>query len=252
MNENIPAVAEKPAAAPAADLHRVRMVYARRDALRYVSHLEMQMVWERTLRRAGVPLAYSKGFNPHPRLHFASALPLGFLSRCEITDFWLELPAGAPPPDPAQLFAQVQASAPPGLEILRADLVPLNLPPLQTLVQSAEYVARPLDPTPAAGLLPRVAELLNAAELPRERRGKSYDLRPLIETLEVRTEREGEQSACLFMRLAAREGATGRPEEVLAAMGLDASAFRIERTALNLAPAPGAEQSRAEATTNND
>ncbi len=80
QDDSLPAAAKKqPEPTP---LLRVRMTYARREALRYVSHLDMQMVWERTLRRARMPLAYTKGFNPNPRLHLASALPLGFLSRC--------------------------------------------------------------------------------------------------------------------------------------------------------------------------
>src|SRR5512133_2905366 len=144
-----PVQAAKP---PAKSLYRVRMTYARQDALRYVSHLDMQTVWERTLRRAGVPLAYSQGFNPRPRLHLASALPLGFLSRCELTDFWLNYPPETPAPDLDALKRQVQASAPPGLEIQSAELVALNEPALQTQVQSAEYLAVPFDPMEAAVL----------------------------------------------------------------------------------------------------
>jgi radical SAM-linked protein len=217
-------------------LCRVRITYARRDALRYVSHLDMQTVWERTLRRAGVPLAYSQGFNPRPRLHLASALPLGFLSRCEITDIWLEMPSGAPSPDPETLGPQVEASAPPGLDVLGVEIVPLNLPALQTQVKSAEYVAEPLAPTGNDALREAVRRLLAEPALPRERRGKPYDLRLLVETLEVRAQSsigEGEEPT-LFMRLAAREGATGRPEEVLAALGFDPVDWRVERTALIL------------------
>ncbi len=238
--EPVPAGPEKSAAPqPATKTCRVRLTYARGEALRYTSHLDMQLVWERTLRRAGVPLLYSQGFSPRPRLHLASALPLGFLSRYEMTDFWLELPGGNPPPEISELAAAVQAAAPPGLEILRGEIVPLALPALQTQVQSAEYLARPLDPVDAAGLAWAVTELLSAAELPRERHkkpgapGKPYDLRPLIETLEVR-ESASPAMPLLFMRLAAREGATGRPEELLAALGQDAVAWRIERINLIL------------------
>jgi hypothetical protein len=75
-------------------------------------------------------------------------------------------------------------------------------------------------------------QLLNTETLPRERRGKAYDLRPLVEDLQVR---QGENNRpVLYMRLAAREGATGRPEEVLSALDLDPSAFRVVRTALIL------------------
>jgi radical SAM-linked protein len=223
-----------PPGAPVKTLHRIRLVYARREALRYTSNLDMQMVWERTLRRAGVALAYSQGFNPRPRLHLASALPLGFLSRCEMTDFWLDLPPGSPPPDLADLTTRIQASAPPGLQILNCASVPLPQPALQTQVRSAEYLAVPLDTLPAGELSQAVERLLAAGQLPRVRRGKPgapgkpYDLRPLVEVLEVRP------GPALFMRLSARESATGRPEEVLAALGQEPTDWRVERVSLIL------------------
>ena len=65
---------------------------------------------------------------------------------------------------------------------------------------------------------------MNAASLPRERRGKSYDLRPLIETLLVKREGDAVQ---LEMTLSAREAATGRPGEVLRAMDLDPACAHI-------------------------
>jgi radical SAM-linked protein len=211
--------------------YRFRVTYSRGEALRYVSHLDTQLVWERTLRRAGVPLAYSQGFNPHPRLHMACALPLGFLSRCELIDFWIRLPGGSPAPTGEALRVQIQPSAPPGLEVHLVEQVAMNLPALQTLVQSVEYLATPLDMMDT-GTLRLAAEGLIAQEtLPRERRGKDYDLRPLIEHLEV----EDAENPRLVMRLSAREGATGRPEELLDALGMDAAAFRVERTGLILA-----------------
>lgn len=217
-------------------LIRVRFTYARRQPLRYVSHLDMQQVWERSLRRAGMPLAYSKGFHPSPRLHQAAALPLGFLSRCEITDVWLEVDGSAPAPDPQELKAQLEGAVPPGLELLSAALVPLSEPALQTQVQSAAYAAEPLDPITRDDLQMRVQALLAHDSLPRERRGKPYDLRPLIEELAVK---DGSPPR-IEMRLVALAGATGRPEEVLSAMGLDWSLFRIERLELVLGGAPDA------------
>ena len=211
-------------------LTRMRLTYARREALRYTSHLDLHLVWERTLRRAGVPLAYSQGFNPRPRLHLASALPLGFLSRCEMADFWLNQAEEVTRVTFLALVKEIQAAAPPGLEISQAEIVSLNLPALQTQVHSAEYLAYALDPLDEETLRQKVETLLQAGTLPRERRGKAYDLRPLIQVLDV----HAGSPASLFMRLTAREGATGRPEEVLDAMGLDSSAFRVERTALLL------------------
>jgi radical SAM-linked protein len=70
-------------------VQRLRITFSQAGALRYVGHLDMVRTWERGLRRAGVPLAYSGGFNPGPRLYFASGLPLGATGRAEIVDVLL-------------------------------------------------------------------------------------------------------------------------------------------------------------------
>jgi hypothetical protein len=76
----------------------------------------------------------------------------------------------------------------------------------------------------------KVEELMMSESLPRERRGKFYDLRPLIETLIVITETD--EKVWLQMKLAARDGATGRPEEVLNALDIEPEYTRVERTLL--------------------
>ena len=118
---------------PAA-LHRYRITYSRGNEMRYVSHLDMQLVWERTMRRARLPVAYSQGFSPRPRFHMAAALPLGFTSRCEIADVWLNAEFAQ-----VELVERLQASAPPGLSIQGVEEVDLSLPALQTQVTTAEY-----------------------------------------------------------------------------------------------------------------
>jgi len=94
------------------------------------------------------------------------------------------------------------------------------------LVDSAEYHATLLKSIP--DLAARVSDLLEAEALERERRGKFYDLRPLIEDLQAKDAQN------LELRLAARSGATGRPEEVLLALGIDPVTARVHRTALHL------------------
>jgi hypothetical protein len=76
----------------------------------------------------------------------------------------------------------------------------------------------------------KVEDLLASESLPRERRSKFYDLRPLIETLDMLTEADGQ--VWLQMKLAARDGATGRPEEVLNALGIEPEHTHVERTCL--------------------
>jgi radical SAM-linked protein len=205
---------------------RVRLKFAKNEAVRYIGHLDLYRAWERIIRRAGLPLAYSQGFNPHPRLNLASALPLGFTSACELLDLWLETPTPLP-----EVQRLLQAACPPGIEILQAEAVDDREPALPGRVRSAEFTITLLDDIP--DLQARIDQLLAAASLPRSRRDKAYDLRPLVEALEALPPDE-ERRPRLRMVLSAREGATGRPEELLDALGVQAGAARVHRTNLFL------------------
>jgi radical SAM-linked protein len=209
---------------------RLRITFSKTGALRYTGHLDLHKIWERTVRRADLPLAYSQGFHPQPRLQLASALPLGFLGQQEVMDLWLEMPVGSA----TTLFLDLlQRAAPPGLTILNIEEVDSHLPALQTQVQAADYEVTLLDPFDGPALRQKIAELLELEHLERDRRGRSYDLRPLIESLQLLSE-AGSGTQRIVMRLAAREGATGRPEEVLQALGVPSEGARIERTRLIL------------------
>lgn len=205
---------------------RIRITFSKTPAMRYTGHLDLHRAWERTFRRAGLPLAYSHGFHPQPRLNLACALPLGFTSECEIIDAWLDgdLPLG-------EVESSLVGAVPPGIIIHSLAEVDTHAPTLQTQVQTAEYWVTLLDKLP--DLNERLAKLLAATTIPRVRRGKSYDLRPLIEAiLLIPNETDGLKS--LQMRLAAREAATGRPEEVLAELGVGIEAVRVHRVKLTM------------------
>jgi radical SAM-linked protein len=223
--------AQAPVAVPPAPLTRLRIHYARGAEIRYVGNLDMQLVWERTIRRAGLPIAFSQGFSPRPRFHMAAALPLGFTSRCELLDLWLTEAV-----EPEALAQAVQNSSPPGLLVQTVEAVDLRAAALQTLVAAAEYTALLRETPPGFDLTAAVSALLAAPALPREWRKKPYDLRPLIQRLTPIPSPGDGAFPRLEMRLAAREGATGRPEEVLSALGLDPTTARVERTLLVLEP----------------
>jgi radical SAM-linked protein len=205
---------------------RIQITFSKQGALRYIGHLDLHKLWERAARRAELPLAYSQGFHPQPKISMAAALPLGFSSRCEVLDMKLEreIPLEG-------LRATLQATLPPGIEILAVEAVDDHAPALQTRVVSAEYEVTLLEAVDRSELKRKVESVLQAASIPRSRRGKEYDLRPLIEALSLLpSTQEGEEK--LLMRLAAREGATGRPEEVLNVLGIAFEDTRIERTRL--------------------
>lgn len=204
---------------------RLFITFAKTEVMRYTGHLDLHLTIERTLRRAGLPLAYSQGYNPRPRISLASALPLGFTSQCEVADVRLERTVPIP-----EIEAALKRASPPGLRFLNIEEIDNRAPVLQTRLVSSEFVITFLDPLPE--LNTRLDRLWIAKNIPRERRGKIYDLRPLI--LEIRRmpdDEEGYQR--VHVCLAAREGATGRPEEVVLALQGSPSAARIHRIGLN-------------------
>ena len=209
---------------------RYRITFAITHAMRYVGHLDLLRAWERTLRRAELPLAYTQGFHPHPRIQIAAALPLGCTAAAELMDLWLEvdLPAGA-------LEERLEAALPPGLRLRRIQRMPAGKPHFEQWLVAGEYRG-----VVVVGGLPgeigeRVSRVLACESLPRERREKSYDLRPLILHLEVR--QAGVPS--LGMRLRLQAGATGRPDEVAEALGVEGTALLFTRERLLLTDEAG-------------
>ncbi len=207
---------------------RARITFSKGGPLRYTGHLDLQTLWERAARRAGLPLAYSRGFHPQPKITFASALPLGFSSRAEVMDIRLqdEMPVD-------DLPGRLAAALPAGIAVLEVRRVEDAEPALQTQVRSAEYEVTLLDELPVATLQAGIQRILQAETLPRTRREKAYDLRPLLEELRLLPGSENAKGPLrIFMRLSAREAATGRPEEVLRELGIEPTGTRVERIRL--------------------
>ena len=214
--------------APARTRYRVR--FGKDGPLRYTSHLDLARLWERLLRRAGVPLVYSQGFNPRPRLQLAAALPLGYASTCELMDMWLE---GENLPTPEELLPRLRATAPEGLTVDSIWPVDLRERSLQSRARAATYRATISEDTERETLERRIAALLEREEVWRERRGKRHDIRPLLHSLRLLP---GEPLT-LHMELSlSQEKGTLRPDEVLAELGLDPLRARITRTAITFDP----------------
>ena len=200
---------------------RIRITFVKQGALRYTGHLDLHKLWERAARRAELPLAYSQGFHPQPKMNMAAALPLGFSSRCEVMDMKLE---HAIPLD--NLPTRLNETLPSGLRVVGVEQVEDRAPALQTQVTSSEYEVTLTEPFERSKLEQKIDSVVESNAIPRERRGKMYDLRPLIEELNLLSDGR------IFMRLRAREGATGRPEEVLDMLDIAFEGTRIERTRL--------------------
>ena len=208
-------------------VQRLRMKFSKIGPTRYISHLDLARSLERALNRARVPVSYTQGYNPRPRMQFASALPLGFTSEAELADIWLEEEM-----DPAAAPEQIMSRMAPGILVHEVWEVPLDAPAMQASTLETAYVAMVDDVIDRADLRQRVEKLLAAESVVRERRGKEYDLRPLI--LELRVDEDEDDNLLLAMRLLLQPGKTGRPDEVLDALGLDPLSVRVHRTGIVL------------------
>ncbi len=213
----------------ATPLQRLRLKFAKGETIRYISHLDVARTWERVFRRAGLPVAYSQGFNPRPRFQIAAALPVGVTGRAELLDVWLTETLS-----PEPVLNRLQPVLPPGLSVSGIEDVELRGPSLQSQMRAADYRAVVSSPEPVEAIRARIQALLDAPTLPRQRHHKgkwqSYDLRPFIQTLGAEPAEDAEH--ILTMRLQASPQGAGRPDEVLDALGLSVAPYAIERTNL--------------------
>jgi radical SAM-linked protein len=206
--------------------YRYRINYSKKEGMRYTSNLDIHKMWERTFRRAKLPLAYSQGFHPQPKIQQASPLPLGFLSDYEIVDFFLEQEMDILP-----LEAALNNSLPSGISVNSIIKINLVEPALQTQTIASEYHILFLEKFDSNKIIESIHDLKSKETVIRARRGKSYDLRPLILDLEIIME----DSCYLKMLLKSKDGATGRPEEVLSELNIPVEFTRIIRKKIILA-----------------
>ena len=220
-------------------VQRLRVAFARGEEMKYITHLDLMRFWERALRRASIPLAYSEGFSPSPRLALAAPLPVGVTSSGELMDVYL-----AQRVTPQHFIKTVSQQVTPGIAVLEVREVGLGLPSLQSQVRWSEYqVDVPTDRS-VDEVRRAVADLLASQSIPwqhqREREVRRYDLRPLVQDVLVEALEDGR--CTLGMRLRTDSQASGRAEQVAAALGFPAPT-RIHRRRLILEEVSPAVQS---------
>ncbi len=214
----------------------LRIVYAKTEAIKFISHHDEFRLWERTLRRADLPLLYKQGFNPQPHMQFASPLGVGITGARELLDITLSLPLPL-----EEVRARLQAKLPPGAQLLELHELPGKPPALQSLLIGADYTIllyAAADELPPEALEERIAGLLAQSTIwrERERKGESYtyNLRPLIFELRYEGYNAADEEHRIFLRVQQRSGATGRPDEVVDALGLDDFARTLRRERIYL------------------
>ncbi len=247
-----------PQRAPASErVCRLRIGFAKTGSLALISHLDLLRLLERALRRTGLPVSFTGGFHPLPRLQVALALPLGVEGLGE----WLDLEF-TETVEPATVRVLLQQQLPPGLQLLSASQVPSFAPSLsqelleahwriELLAPSAEGGLASPPPLDGARLRAATAALLEAAELPwhdqdKKGRPRSRDCRPYL--IELAPFEAGDaasmpgQEGSMTLSLRARidpQGRSIRPEHLRhwlsEALAQPLRLGRIQRRALTLA-----------------
>jgi radical SAM-linked protein len=186
---------------------RMRVRFAKQGDLRFSSHRDLLRAMERLFRRAAVAVRQSEGFHPKPRFMFPSALALGITGQDEVFEVDLLQPW-----EPGELVARLAASAPPGLTLLSAEVVP----PGSKKAQASRLCYELRLPVERLAEASRAVDRVNAAgSLPTQREGReaAVDLRATLEELSI-------SQGVLRMTLRAIHTAHARPRDILEVLEL--------------------------------
>ncbi len=166
-------------------MQRIRIRYAKVDRVRYVSARDLTSVWERALRRADLPIAYSEGFSPHPKVSFPDALPVGYASTGEYAELTFAVPI-----KPERDLAALSATLPTGMDITSYWEVPAGAPKLARMLRATLWELSWMpDQVSTDQLVPPLERLMasGTAEVIRRRKEKdvTFDVRPPLRTARV-------------------------------------------------------------------
>ena len=214
-------------------MQRLRIKFSRGEETKFISHLDVMRLWERAFRRAGIELAYSEGFSPHPRISLAVPLAVGITSEAELMDVFLTRTVS-----PHWFTAAVNGQLPPGIEVTGIYQIALQMPSLQSQVRHADYRVELDKAGGPHDIESAILALLSTEHLPwhhqRDTGKRSYDLRTLIENLQLVD--LNQQYCSIEMRLRCDSGGAGRPEQVALALGFINHPRSIHRIGLVLSP----------------
>jgi len=148
---------------------KLRLKFIKAGEMRWLSHLEISRAWRRIVARAGLPVLYSEGFSPHPKIALSSALAVGIGSAAEYADIMLAEPV---PGD--QALERINLYAPPGLKANAARAMDLNTPTLGSSIKFVDYRLAALREIAAAD----IAKLDSSENIPGELSVISVDYTP--------------------------------------------------------------------------
>jgi radical SAM-linked protein len=193
---------------------RLRLRYAKRGRLRFTSHRDFSRAFERAVARARLPVAYSSGFNPHPRISYAGAAPTGSASEAEYLEIGLTERT-----DPSAVAQALDEALPGGLDVLEA--VVSSGGSLADRLEASRWLVTIAEVSPGAAE-GAVSAFLGEAEVPVQRMTKkglrTFDCRQAVVSL-VSRPGSGNRSECAILDLVLRHGTPSvRPDDVLAGL----------------------------------
>ena len=202
----------------------VRLRFSVGEPGRFISHLDVLRLMSRAVRRAGLPIAYSQGFSPTPRLAFASSLPVGVTSAAEYVDLQLNTPV-----EWEQVKNRLNDVLPDGFRILAGAALPEKYPPLMSLITTARYQIKVLGEAP--DLEKKTADLTASgqilASVKRKNKEEQVDVRGLIDSLAY-----DPLQRLIELQCASGVQANLRPMDLLPLLGLELRDVLIHRTDL--------------------
>lgn len=157
-------------------MQRILIIYSKGDEVKFISHSELIRAIEKAVRRAGIPIAYSQGYNPHMKIDFGIPLQFGVTGDNEMLELYMESHSS-----PAEIMEKLNGALPPGIKISSARTVAIVEPSIQARVKTSLYQ---FEFSGGDGLAGRVKDILGSKEIRIMRTTKSgtkeVDIRPLI------------------------------------------------------------------------
>ena len=208
---------------------KVLITFRKGESARWLGHLDILRTFERAIRRAELPIAFSTGFNPRERIAFASALSVGITGDFELAT--LELTESV---SPTSIVTGLNEKLPPGIQLVKAEEIPeagsrdlLNSFDRAELLVSCECPAD-TDPDQVADAVRRLLDQ-EQLTLERERVGKvrRVDIRPLIHEIHVESVKGDRLELRLILSLGP-EG-TAKPSEIVELISRDVDGLRVRR-----------------------
>jgi len=208
---------------PKVSRQRLRIKYTRGQEIKYISHLDLMRLWERALRRASIPVAYSEGFNPRPRLSFGLPLAVGITSDAELLDIFLEQRIS-----PYHLTVNISKQLPSGVSVAGVQEIGLKVASLQSQATLAEYTVVVNTDKPREQIQSTVQDFLKRKHVnwqhKRDGKIKEYDIREVVEDIQVSGQHDNDYTLSMRLKI------SGRPEQVTTALGFTSHPKSIHRT----------------------